>query len=410
MATITFISYGAGHVAMLRPVAEELQRRGHDVRFLAITTARAALSGSPVPVIGFADLWAFAEPGARAYGEELARELGQGGPVAHDESVAYLGMSFAELVRAHGEIEARRLYAERGRHAFLPVELMRRWLSAERPDLVVATNSPRAEQAALLAAGQLGIPSVCAVDLFAFQEIQWCGQPGYADRVCVLNDAVRDRFIAAGRRPEDVVVTGNPAFDRLTAPGARARGEGLRRARGWDDGRSTILWASQVEPDIHPFDPALAGDPQLPRRVEQVLRDFVADRPDWRLLVRYHPSERVAFEPAAHVEQSLAAEPLDAVLHAVDLVVVTASTVGLEAALVGKPVISVDASVFTPDTRYDEFGISTGVADPDALRAELPRLASAALARPPIHQSDTRTATERVIEVIESQILVGALD
>lgn len=386
---------------MLLPVAKLAMAKGHDVRFLALTTAGRMAEEAGVPRLCFADLTAFAAAGAAEYGAELARDLPADGPVPLAESAAYLGASFADLVAERGEEEARRLYAERGRHAFLPVGFFRRMLSAMRPDLLIATNSPRAEQAAILACGELGIPSLCAVDLFALQEVRWVGRPGYADRLCVLNDEVARMMMDHGRAAEEVAVTGNPAFDRLTGPEAELLGTQYRRARGWsDDGIRTILWASQVEPEQHPFD-GRPGNPELPRDVERELRSFIRNHPGYRLLVRYHPSERVDFEPEPGVEFSGRDEKLDAVLNAVDLVVVTASTVGLEAAIAGRPVISVDCSVFTADTPYARFGISVGVGGPDELGQAIVAMSGA---RRPVTQpgaSGPNGAAERIFDVIE---------
>lgn len=384
---------------MLLPVAKKAMAAGHDVRFLALTTARRAVDEAGIPALGFADLAEFAAPGAARFGAKLAEKLPPDGPVALNESIAYLGISFADLVAQCGEAEARRLYAEKGRHAFLPIGFFRRVLSARRPDLVVSTNSPRAEQAAILASGELGIPSLCAVDLFALQEVRWVGQPGYADRLCVLNEHVRQMMVDHGRSPEDVVVTGNPAFDRLAAPEAAALGDQYRRARGWDDGRRTILWASQVEPERHPFD-GRRGDPELPRKVEQELRRFVRGHPGYRLLVRYHPSERVEFMTEPRVEFSGREENLDAVLNAVDIVVVTASTVGLEAAIAGRPVISVDCSVFTADTPYARFGVSVGVDAPSDVAEAIAALPARA-AGTQFGVAGTGQAAARVFGVIE---------
>ena len=49
------------------------------------------------------------------------------------------------------------------------------------------------------------------LSLFAIDEIAWIGQPGYCDRVCVLNEAIRDKLLtpapdvkaAANREPVD---------------------------------------------------------------------------------------------------------------------------------------------------------------------------------------------------------------
>ena len=172
---------------------------------------------------------------------------------------------------------------------------MRRVIKRLAPGLVVATSSPRAERAAILAAAQVGIPSICVVDLFALQEVQWIGQFGFGTRVCVLNESVREMFLARGRRPEEVVVTGNPAFDRLKAPETVLAGFNLRQARGWNDGKKIVLWASTIEPERHPFN-GLLGDPNLPRLVETQLREIVASDTNLRLVVRYHPNERVVFK------------------------------------------------------------------------------------------------------------------
>ena len=407
MARIFLVSYGGGHVASLVPVARALAQRGHELVFLGLTTARTALAAAGIPSIGFPDLWRFAAPGAREAGAELSASLSTAAAIPREESEAYLGISFAELVQQHGPEKARLSYAEHGRHAFLPVAFFERVLADARPDVVVATNSPRSEQAALLAAGRLGIASICVVDLFALQEVRWVGQPGYATRVCVLNEHVRRLFLDHGRTPDEVVVTGNPAFDRLREADVARAGFDLRQDRGWDDGRVNVLWASQAEPAKHPFN-GRSGDPTLPRRVERQLRDLVADEPRLRLVVRYHPNELERFEPQPYVEQSLPGEPLAPLLHAVDVVVVTASTVGFEAAMAGRPVLSVDCSVFTADAPYASMGISIGVGSVEELPAVLRRRIASPIVRPMLGaRGPEGSAASRVVHVIESLFSIG---
>ncbi len=403
MKKVLIVTYGGGHVAMMAPIAQALFDSRHCISFIALTTARTAIDKLGISSIGFANLPEAVDVDALRLGRELAANLPIGGPVSIEETVAYLGASFRDLVDEYGVAEARRRYSKSGRQAFLPVATMRRVIQRIEPDLVIATNSPRAERAAILAAGQLGIPSVCVVDLFALQEVQWIGQPGYATRVCVLNESVRSMFLAHGRKPEEVVVTGNPAFDRLTAPSTVKAGAEMRQSRGWNDGKKTVLWASQIEPERHPFTD-LSGDPSLPRRVESHLRDIVAADKNLRLVVRYHPSERVVFEPGVRVEFSPVSEPISTLLHAVDAVVVTASTVGLEAALAGRPVVSIDNSIFTPDTQYAALGVSRGVTDLQDLRIALDEaLAGRGLV---FTQGQTgRTATQEILQVIDSLLV-----
>lgn len=376
-----FICYGGGHINLILPVVKLALAQGFDAKLLALTTAASVARQAGVETVGFADFYRFAAPKARQYGAQLCRDMAANGPVPLDESIAYHGINFAELAADLGEEEAFRLYTEKGRHAFLPEQFFMRLLAELKPDIVIATNSPRSEQAAILASGKLGIAAVCAVDLFALQEVKWIGRQNYADKICVLNESVRQMFLSAGRADHEVVVTGNPAFDALRGEDARRAGSQLRKDRGWVDGRRTILWASQVEPAEHPFDGS-SGDPSLPRKIEDVLRGIVAANAGLRLVVRYHPSEQVPFTRGSNVEFSPTTEPLYALLHAVDLVIVTASTVGLEAYITGTPVISVDMSVFNRDAPYASMGVSTGVSDLSGLAHAVEKWASSASASP----------------------------
>ena len=187
------------------------------------------------------------------------------------------------------------------------------------------------------------------------------------------------------------MVTGNPAFDALSSPQTREAGKLLRRTRGYTDSEKVILWASNVEPERHPFTGA-QGDATLPRRVEAELRRIVASEPHWHLIVRYHPSENVEFQPAPTVSHSPRTEDLHALIHAVDAVVVASSTVGLEAHLAGRPVVSLDMSVFTDDAPYSRMGISRGVNDLTGLRPALrAAMESESLPADP-HRTGTSTA------------------
>ena len=390
---------------MQLPVALRARELGYRVTILALTTAAKDVRVAGLDCIGYDDLWAFADKGAKAYGEALCKDMAPSGPVSLAETIAYHGINFSELVSEVGEAEAYSRFRSQGRHAFLPIGLMSRVLAVLRPDVVIASNSPRSEQAAITAARQLSIPAVCMVDLFALQEYKWIAKPKFADKICVLNESVRQFLVTHGRSDRDLVVTGNPAFDRIRQPETVHAGRVLKCARGWADGKINILWASQVEPSLHPFDD-LKGDPMLPRKIELILREIVSERDDMRLIVRYHPSENVTFISGKNVELSPRSEPLHALLHAVDLVIVTASTVGLEAHIAGRPVISVDLSVFTRDAPYSSSGIATGVSSLDELRSVMRNYTGeqphSLLSRSKSAAALPQYATEAVLNVIES--------
>lgn len=357
MKQVLFVAYGSGHIKMLIPVAQALQASGlaHPV-VLALTTAAPVARAAGLDVRQFKD---FVEPGdeeALAQGRRLMNQLG-----AHvadtEETAAYLGLSYADLVQRVGTAEAETDFLRRGRQAFFPVRVLARILARLQPDLVVATNSPRAERAAIVAAREQGIPAVCVVDLFAIDEVQWIGSPDYADQVCVLNAAVRDFLLASGRRPDQVTVTGNPGFDALNTPKALQDGQQLREQRGWA-GRSVILWPVQVEPVVHPFD-GRPGHPELPGRALQSLIHWVLGHEQAVLCIRVRAGEQPPPVPE-HPRIVVSGQdwPLPALLHATQVVVTLTSTVGLEGHLAGCHLIQVTGSVFDEAMPLARYGIA----------------------------------------------------
>ncbi len=399
---IFLVSYGGGHVAMLAPVAKKLEERGHEVVFLALTTARQYLEKQGITSIGFKDLLFLAEENSLEIGKKLAEAVPENSAVTPEETAAYLGISYSDLIAEKGKDEAEKLYAERQRQAFLPVRTLKKALEHYQPDVVVATNSPRSERAAIMAAGELGVPSVCVVDLFATVEKEWIGVSGFAKRICVLNQVVKEMFIGCGRNDAEVVVTGNPSFDVLLTDSAYNSGQEMRAGRGWNDGKVNILFASQPEPEKHPFNDR-TGNVLLPDEIENALRAFVTENDGYRLIIRYHPSQTKVFKPQENVELSTREEAISTVLHAVDLVITITSTVAVEAKIIGKPVITIDRSIFTEDANYTAMGISLGVKEledlPAAIFAQQKLLGN--LQKKYAIGQDKICAGDKVVQVIE---------
>lgn len=404
--TILFVAYGGGHVNMILPVVSRLrEQREYQCVTLGLTTAGPLFHRRGEPSRGFASVVRPGDEKALEKGNLLMRELSSGGGVPEEESVAYLGLSYRDLEERVGEKEAARQFASIGRQAFLPLGPLRRFFDEVRPDLLVTTTSPRAEEAAIIVARERGIPSLCVTDFFECRSLRRLASPGYGTRVCVISESTKSWFVAQGRSPEEIVVTGNPAFDSLVSPSNRANARDLRDKRGWGNDR-VVLWASQVEPAQNPFT-GRKGDLTLPRRIEQELRRVIARRRDWRLIVRPHPNENgFKFEPAERVEMSPSADPLHPLLHAVDVVVIMTSTVGLEARWLGKPVVSVDMSVFSEDTPFAKEGLSRGVRDLVDLEGAIGSALDTPLERPRGYPV-LGNATEAVVSQVDALLNKG---
>lgn len=392
---LLFVTYGSGHVRMVVPVARAIAASGlAQVQVLALTTAASVAQDAGLDVLQIKDFITPQDDDALAQGRRLM--AGMAGPIADPvETAAYLGLCWTELEQDVGPQEAARRYALYGRQALLPLRLLRRIVTKIAPAVVVATNSPRAERAALMAAREMGLPSVCLVDLFCLDEA-WIWQHGFADRVCVLNQAVRQFLITEGRNPDEVSVTGNPAFDVLGDTATERAGRLLRTERGWN-GKKLLLWPTQVEPVFHPFN-GQPGNPQLPTLALAEIVAWVMARQDAVLCVRPRAGETEPLLPQdARIVVVGQETPLAQLLHAVDVVVTLNSTVGLEGHLSGARLVQVLGSVFDKAMPLKSYGVadeetalgSIGAALDRVVR--LPRVAG-------VRQAGQATA--RVLEVI----------
>lgn len=382
------VAYGGAHIQMLKPVIERLKALGHETVVLALTAAQTALDKTDIKYIGFADLVIPEDEGALQVGRRLACDLPTP-PINWLETAAYLGLSYQDLEERLGRAEAASLYSQKGRQCFEPVSVLERALKKFKPDMVIVTSSPRAEKAAALAARHLNIPSVCLVDLFG-RFTTWASDPAYTDKLLVFSNYTREHFIQQGRPDKDIVITGNPAMDRLSDPAWRLKGKQWRKEQGWSD-KIIIFWASHAEP---------SPNQDLPAKIDEMAWQAVKQHEDWRLIVRFHPSEaprELPDDPRIYISNK--AEEITPLIYACDACLIINSTVGLEAALIEKPLVSVDLSVFTPDTPFADMGISQGAKSLD----QIPTILADAVKRGPYQREGLKlidNATEKVIATV----------
>lgn len=367
---VLFVTYGGGHISMVLPVVQALQRRGIACEVLALTTAyKPALQAGLAPR-GYRDFLHLVDREAvLARGSTLS--AGNLHPeVDALETQSYLGINYSEWIDTYGQQEAARKLAEGGRRAFFPIRFMGRVLDELRPAILVTTNSPRSEQAAIEAAVARSIPSLSMIDLFALDTDPYLKRTVHADRITVLAPLVRQRLVAAGIPEDRIRVTGNPAFDALVQPGNQQRADALRQALGWQN-LNVVLWAGHLEDGADV--PAEWRREKFGVLIEQQLRAWVAGRSDVALIVRYHPNDLPEFpvqppQERVHVSDPRQ-EPLYAALLASDAVVVQTTTVGVEGAVAGRHVFALS---FSPLVRasgmdYSVMGLAHSVATPQDL-------------------------------------------
>jgi hypothetical protein len=239
-----------------------------------------------------------------------------------------------------------RAYAAKGRWAFMPLNFMRRMLGHLNPDVVVTTNSPRTEEASIAVAAELGIPSVCMPDLFSPAGDPFLDRTLFADALTTISDFGKSYLMAGVVPAERIYITGSPAFDSLADP-LRIQEAADDRARlGWQQVK-VILWPGHLE--LLPEGMGKVDDPaKFSKDADKTLRNYVATNPHTALDVRYHPNHMAQFSADVKQDRVLWSDAstrhVHRDIHLCDVAVVQATTVGLEAAIAGKSVISLDHS------------------------------------------------------------------
>jgi hypothetical protein len=325
-----FVCYGGGHAKMVIPVVRELMAdSGWLPIVLGLTTAGPQMRAAGIVSYGYRDLLRPGDDAALAHGRRLLGDSHDPtSGISVEESIAYLGLSYQDIVERLGADGAAELYRVHARHAFLQFGPLRRAIEKWRPNVVVTTNSPKSERAALVVAREAGIPTVGMEDLLGIRQalIRDFVPKFRADRLCVGSTIAIDNLVRDEGTPrESCRLTGNPQFDRLARVAARrdeARGRlGIARTE-----RYAVLY-TQTSPD------------------EELIRKVLAaaTASGARIAVRRHPNHRAM--PAddfrgvvPHVDLVDDAD-LDDLLAAADVAISISSTVALEALLVGNVVV-----------------------------------------------------------------------
>ncbi|MDP2870410.1 hypothetical protein [Methyloversatilis sp.] len=367
--------YGGGHVQSLLPVVRQLSDQPDiSVTVLGFTTALATFRSAGIAADGYCSLLD-ADDAPWLSQAQTCVEKPLHPDVSEQDSAAYYALGLRDLHIDHGADKARELFARDGRKAFMPVHAMRRLLRRSTPDLVVATTSPRSELALVRAARLEGIESLAVSDLFLQHESSYICAPGYANHLTVMAAAVGEDMARRGFPAERIHVTGSPAFDSLFDGTHAAAAASLRQLLGMGDHQKLLLWACPSAPV------SLIGKPFIDTASMIAFLEAYCDKwPDTRYLIRQHPSKPVV-PPGTPLRRGSVCPPgvtIETCLHACDQVILETSTVGLQAALLGKPVVTVGAGDYPP---YAAYGLAVDVPVLAEAGAALRRMTAPDLAR-----------------------------
>lgn len=389
MPKILVVAYGGGHARSLVPVIRLLQERGHELLVLGLTLGQSVFQEAGLSAVGLSEIL---QQSTRwqdivQRGQNLVDESDVHPQIGIENSVAYLGSGFLDLIASHGESEAIKRYKKMGRKAFDPAITAHEIIEICGCDVLVTTNSPRMERALVRAARSLQKHSVVVVDSFASIERVWLSEPSYADCVCVFHESVKEVLTSDGRPESDVIVTGNPVFDSLA--------DVVLPERQTD--KPHVLYLSQnearIDQDNHPTDPDA-----LPRDVINCLLMGIQND-QLTAEVRFHPNQgdRIRQEVNCLLDRSKFCSLEDTLVDA-DVVITASSTAGIQAQLLGLPLVKIGWSIRNGLVPFDQLGPTWEAQTSDQL---LPKIQEAARAGRFLKASTLGNATSAVVEQIE---------
>lgn len=384
--------YGGGHVQSLIPIARVLQDDPQVMlTVLGFTTARATFERAGIKAKGYTVLEGYLTHSCAELVEPFI--VGASHPdVSKVETRAYFKVGLHDLIEAHGRDEALRLVGEQGRVAFQPELTFRRYLEATFPDLVITSTSPRSELALQRAARAVGIPGLAVSDLFLQHEAAYLCTGKYAPHISVIAEYVANFLRGEGCSQTQLHVTGNPAFDGLFNVAARTAGQRIRDRFQLNGEIRLITWIGT------PNEVSLRGKPFV-RNTEIIehLDTFCDAHPGYKFAFRPHPNRSIDFPDNCRHGLLLGNEfSIEGVLWASDVVVLETSTVGLQAALIGRPVITINSDSYPP---YAALGLAKDVPDLNVLDDALMDLRSPCLER--LGPAGLGDATARVLRIID---------
>lgn len=346
MQTILFVAYGGGHVTQIIPIVNELKKNPNfNIKIIALTTAGKKLQQRNIPYQSFKDFIAKDDHEILKNGTELAKNIHRdNSDIPYEETIAYLGASFFDLVTEHGEEKAYKIYENIGRRAFLPITMMKRIFKEIKPNFVVTTSVARAEKAARIVALENDIPVLAMQDLpinitSSNNNENSLIEPIHANYINVISHNTKLALKEIGYLAKDkFVICGNPAFDRIFNE---------RKKFNDDRHKQKILFAGCVFKD----NKVLKGNDAY-QHLELVVNAIGKGK---TIYLRPHPSEDISLyqkfiKDMSNPDIILAQDyNLYDLIYNVDLVISYISTILLESLYMQKKVLQIKLY----DIKYD---------------------------------------------------------
>lgn len=170
-----------------------------------------------------------------------------------------------------------------------------------------------------------------------------------SDKIFIWGEAMKVALINAGATEDQLEVTGSPLYDQLID---RFNNHSLKPLKS----TKTVLFATQP----------VSGDVNI--QIIREIASFLEDHEDITLIVKPHPSENASYYESSvkdfandHIIVKDSNEDFSDMLFGSDVLIFISSTVGIEAAILGKPMICVN--LMAEESVYISNGVALEVKD-----------------------------------------------
>jgi len=294
------------------------------------------------------------------------------------------------------------------------IETARQAFVLERPEIVVVTDErPPFQRAFVETANSLRIPTLNIQNAIIYEYP--LGSPISTRKMTVDGDYFKQVLVKMGNDERKIIVTGQPRFDPLVRGDLRFQREEIMERLGLDPRKKVIvLFPEGIDPVVREAD-----NDQFIRATFMAVRDLL----DIQVVTKLHPIDfdfvkprRFALEAGLNDVEIVKDVDLWELLFISDVALVTMSTVGHEAIVMGRPLIQVSISKTEPTyTPYAEFGAALEVSDIAVLRKTIEKALWDPVTRLRLeegranyvthlaHRLDGR-ASERVVDLIYQMI------
>jgi glycosyltransferase involved in cell wall biosynthesis len=273
-------------------------------------------------------------------------------PTLH-ENLVWQGLNIFAAFQSSLEAYLRYLFSGRN------LLISKRMLTQEQPALAIVPVTVGWAPIVPVVARELHIPTL-AVQHGVFASDDPMYEVLYADRLAVWGQAVKELVVSQGILPERVVCTGAPILDDLSR--RQFRPMVLRQELGVPPTDRLITLASEPGGSRHLY------ANEVHHMVMEILKAIQQLPTNFHLVIKLRPGEDGVFHRNAVASLDLSdrvtvvqSVDLHELLHASELVIVFASTVGLEAIALGRPLLVVNFTGRPDLVDYVDRGTALGV-------------------------------------------------